>query len=114
MSFTENIKLLCKKSGITIDKLSKDVGFCNKLIYHWDNTSPKLSNVIAVADYFDVSLDELIGRRSSNTVISKDEKELLSYYSNLNEQGKIALIAAAQGFATQSIYKKCDMVEEAQ
>jgi len=115
MDLLENIRLLCKKNGISIDKLSKEAGFCSKLIYHWGETSPKLNNLLAVADYFEVSLDELIGRNidKDKKILSEDDVELLCYYNQLNEQGKMALLATAQSFTTQGIYKKSNMVEVA-
>ncbi len=43
--------------------LSKKIGISQSTISKWENgiTEPSLSNLIALSDYFDISIDELIG-----------------------------------------------------
>ncbi len=56
----ENIKNLCKKSGISIKQLETNLNFGNGTIYKWDEVSPSVANIQKVAKYFNVSLDYLI------------------------------------------------------
>lgn len=56
----ENITKLCKKKGISIAKLEKECGIGNGTIGCWDNSSPTVSKLKAVADHFGVTVDDLI------------------------------------------------------
>ncbi len=70
MNLVENIKVLCTKKGISIPKLEKILSLSNGSIYNWNKSFPSIDKVIKVADYFEVSLDELVGRniKSSSTI----------------------------------------------
>lgn len=54
------IKEFCKKNNITLAQLEKDLNFGNGTIRRWDDSLPSISKVIQVAQYFNVSVDELI------------------------------------------------------
>ena len=56
----ENINRLCKEHGISIAKLERETGISNGTIARWGISSPVISNVKSVADYFDVSVDSLL------------------------------------------------------
>lgn len=55
----ENISKLCQKNGISIFALERELGIGNGVIARWKGSSPKLSNIQRVADYFGVTLDDL-------------------------------------------------------
>lgn len=57
----ERIKELCKYKGISIAQLERDLGFANKVLFRWDSINPSVEKVKAVADYFGVSVDYLLG-----------------------------------------------------
>ena len=57
---TENIEMLCKKNGISVSGLEKTLGFGNSTISKWANSSPTAEKLIAVSDYFNVSIDYLL------------------------------------------------------
>ena len=57
-----SIKLLCKRHNITITKLEEVLGLSQGLISRWNKSDPSLSKIIDIADYFNSSLDEVIGR----------------------------------------------------
>lgn len=56
----ENIKALCKDRGITISKLEKETGLGNATVRGWEQSSPKVDKLKKVADYFGVTLDDLL------------------------------------------------------
>ena len=62
----DNIKALCKKHNITITKLEEELGMSQGLISRWTKSAPSLSRIIDIADYFNVSLDEIVGRQEIN------------------------------------------------
>ena len=56
----KNVSELCKKEGISIAKLERDLGIGNGTIGRWGKSAPTIDNIKKVADYFDVKVDELI------------------------------------------------------
>ena len=112
MELLTKIQGLCKAQGISVHKLEMELGFGNRAIYKWNSISPSIDKVIAVANYFGVSLDALTERDCKNELLTAKEKELLEAFRSMNEQGQLALLSAAEGFASTGIYKKCDMAKE--
>ena len=65
----EKIQEICDSKGITVSGLEKDLGFSNSTIRKWKNSSPSIENLKKVADYFGITVDELIsGEKESRTV----------------------------------------------
>ena len=56
----ENISRLCKERGVSIARLERETGISNGTISRWGTSSPTLANVKAVADFFEVSVDDLM------------------------------------------------------
>ena len=61
----ENIKALRKLHGKTQGELAEILGGKKSLVSNYENGSstPDVYTLIKIADYFDVSLDELVGRK---------------------------------------------------
>lgn len=55
-----NIVKLCKEHGINISQLEKDCGLGNGTVGGWRNGQPRLDRVKLVADYFGVTIDDLM------------------------------------------------------
>lgn len=53
---------------VTVAEVERKTGISNGQIRRWDTSSPKTENVQKVADYFNVSVDYLLGR-AGNTHI---------------------------------------------
>ena len=56
----EIIKKLCESNSISIFSLERKLGFGNSAISKWDNSSPTVTNLKKVADYFGVTIEELL------------------------------------------------------
>ena len=57
----DKIKQLCVANGISISRLEKELGFGNATIQGWGKgSSPTVEKLKAVADYFGVTVDELL------------------------------------------------------
>jgi len=56
----QNIRARCKAAGISISALEKATGLGNGIISRWDESSPRLENVQRVANFFGVSVDDLV------------------------------------------------------
>lgn len=55
-----NIRQICKARGLTIAELERAAGLGNGVIRKWDQASPTLRTVIAVADYLEVTVNDLL------------------------------------------------------
>ena len=58
------IRELCEKKSISIRKLESELGFSHGTIGVWDKSRPSIDRVEAVANYFGVSVDYLLGRET--------------------------------------------------
>lgn len=62
MDLYKKIKNLTAERKISIRKLEEDLKYGNGTIRRWDNVTPGVDKIQKVADYFNVSVDYLIGR----------------------------------------------------
>ena len=56
---------LCEQEGIKIAQLERKMDFGNGTIRKWDKTFPSADKLAKVADYFNVTVDYLLGREES-------------------------------------------------
>ena len=55
-----NIRALCEQRNMTIAALEREVGIGNGVIARWNDKNPRLDKAKAVADYFGVTVDDLL------------------------------------------------------
>lgn len=70
MSICERIKSLCDEQGLSIYRVEKDCGFGNGSLMKWETSSPKVENLVKIANYFEVSVDYLLGISNERGFIS--------------------------------------------
>lgn len=64
INFYNNLEKLLEKSTTTKAKFYKELKFSTDLLTRWKNGAvPYLSNIILIADYFNVEIEELLGRK---------------------------------------------------
>ena len=56
----DNIMKLCKEKGVSIARLEREIGIGNGTVARWGTSSPTVDNVRKVADYFGVTVDNLL------------------------------------------------------
>ena len=56
----DNIRALCEKRGITIQRLEQETNIGNGVVARWGTRSPRVENLKKVADYLSVTVDELL------------------------------------------------------
>ena len=63
--FSENLLRLRQENNVSQQKLAIAIGVTQQCVSDWekDKIEPTLTNLCALADYFDVSLDWLVGRK---------------------------------------------------
>lgn len=64
ITFADNLKLFMKQSKINQVRLSKETGIAQSAISNWlsGKKEPSITSLWLLADYFNCSVDELIGR----------------------------------------------------
>ena len=73
------IQKLCANENITITELERRLGFSVSSIRKWDKGDPSLGKAVAIADYFNVSLDYLAGRSKVKSTVENvlSDKEMI-------------------------------------
>lgn len=63
----KQIKLLCKENKIAIANMLSDCGVSKSFIYDLEkrDKSPSADKLVKIADYFDCSVDYILGRTNS-------------------------------------------------
>jgi transcriptional regulator with XRE-family HTH domain len=74
MTVFERIKELAKSQKVSLSKVAIDLGFSENLFYRWKTTEPKARDLEKVANYFDVSVDYLLGRTEKKKILRLDGK----------------------------------------
>lgn len=72
MNLYEIVRSLCQEKGITIAALERTLDFGNGTIRKWGATIPSGDRLSKVADYFNVSVDFLLGRENRSREESLD------------------------------------------
>lgn len=70
MNFSERLKLLRNQNNILQTELAEAIGISDRMIQMYEAGSkfPVLPKAIAIAEYFDVSIDYLVGRTDNPEV----------------------------------------------
>jgi transcriptional regulator with XRE-family HTH domain len=68
MDFAQNLCYLMENKKVSAYKISKDTGISDTLVGYWRRGErlPGAANLLIIADYFDVSVDFLLGRAESS------------------------------------------------
>lgn len=57
----QSIRNLCKSNNISISQLENELNFGAGLVSRWVKSSPSIDKIADIADYFHVSLNEVVG-----------------------------------------------------
>lgn len=111
----ENIRMLCKQRKVSISKLESDLFLSPGLISRWNKSIPALDKIMTIAEYFGVSIDDLVGRPECNlnhtniecllvllynrSMVAEIDWEILNFQ---NPPEELAQIAPTELFETSS------------
>lgn len=64
LKIADNIRFFRKANNLTQEELSKQLGGSKNLVSNYENgiSTPDISTLVKLADIFDITLDELVGR----------------------------------------------------
>ena len=77
MNTYEIIKELAKEKKLSIRQLEMDFGYSNGYLSKWKSNTPNADELSRLADYFNVSVDYLLGRKEKSQYTSKDLDEMI-------------------------------------
>ena len=64
MNLKERIQTLCKSKNISMNKVENDLGFAKGYISKLGKSTPNISKMQKIADYFNVTVDYLLGNET--------------------------------------------------
>ncbi len=103
MKLGANIRTLRTKKGITQKELSEALGFSCQNVSKWetDQGMPDVPTLLALANYFNVSLDLLTGNAPTeetfSLAVSVNEIGISSVYTDFAVEGKAAPLSSTPG-----------------
>lgn len=67
--------------------------------YELETSEPTIDTLCKLADYYNVSLDYLVGREHANefSYLSEQEKIIIATFRKMNNENKLRYIAEGQG-----------------
>ena len=103
MNLGSKIQELRKQKNLTQEELAAELGVTAAAVSKWENnyTMPDIFMLCAIADFFTVTTDELLGR-------TKEFKYTVIAAENLDLGNKVAEIAKSYGVVSRGIYTDYD------
>lgn len=107
----KNLKLLRQKKGLSQQQLAEIIGVSQQSVYKYEkqNVEPELSVLISMADFFETSVDYLIGHSEVNHKIEKiqpfelnaEEARLIKDYQKLTKSEKESIQLIIKNYLTK-------------
>lgn len=104
-----NLQSLRKERNLTLDQLAKAIGTSKQVLSRYEHnlTEASYDMLITLSDFFDVSIDYLLGHstyfypdRISET--NEEERELLDLFRRMDKVQKLRFTAFGQGILSTS------------
>lgn len=99
----ETIKDLCKRNGTSINELEKTLGFSRGSLCKIDTTSPSLSKIVSISEYFNVNINYIVYgenfERPDEDEYDEEIIEMAEYFMKYNKEQKKALLNLMRSFA---------------
>ena len=91
LSLAENIRTLRKQRALTQERLAEVLGVTTGAVYKWETglSTPELPMIVEMADFFDVSVDALLGYEMKDNRLSAAVSRL-DEYCRTREPGALA------------------------
>lgn len=85
MTTFDRLKNLCDEQKISIVELEEKLGFGKNSLYGWKKKVPNGANLEKVADFFNISVDYLLGRTDKKRYYDLTDKDELSIQRELKK-----------------------------
>jgi len=89
-SFTDRLKQLREESHLTQIELAKKLRMSNGAIGNYESGArhPRQEDMEAIADFFNVSIDYLVGRSDKKPELSLEEKWIVELYRKADQHDR--------------------------
>jgi transcriptional regulator with XRE-family HTH domain len=89
MKLAENIRAHRKARGLTQEQLAEVLGVTVGAVYKWEAklSTPELPLIVEMADFFDCSVDALLGYEMKDNRLDATEARIWRYHSEKNREG---------------------------
>lgn len=107
--FYDNFLALCKQKGEKPTPLLKKLDLSPGNLSKWQNGASVNSDILQkLSVHFGVSIDKLVNG-TDDILATDDEKELLSYYNELDARDKRSVLGKAEGLAEVARRRKAEL-----
>ncbi len=88
LSLAENIRSFRKERKLTQEQLAEVLGVTTGAVYKWESglSVPELNLIVEMADFFDTSVDVLLGYKMKDNRIEAVELRFFEYIKEKNEE----------------------------
>lgn len=113
---SNRLKELRRSAGVTQKELAAALGVAQPTLSGWENDRFQIDydSLIKIADYFNTSIDYLLGRDTESSlsrsdivtekpVVRSDDEKLLGVYHSLDDQSKTQLMSVAYMLAANNL-----------
>jgi len=111
----EIIKMLCDEKGITGYRLCSDLGISKSTLTDLKMGRKKTVNASTaskIANYFDVSVDYLLGKSDNRKPLVNNDEELTSYLEELKNRPELKMLfLLAKGASRKDVEKAVKVIE---
>ena len=112
MTFSENLNRICKEQNRTVTSVLKEMGVSTSKVTMWNNGAlPKQEMLVRLAKELHCSVmdffqDETDIERSSGTLLSEDEQEIIRMFRGLSNKERHKFMAQAYSYEESMLRKK--------
>ena len=113
METINRIFKLINSKGMSVNSFAVDCKINTMLFSHWKKgrQKPSIDALIKIADYFNVSIDYLVGRESAKQTIQNtninnqndDLKQFIQLWEQMDEFQKASVMGYAQGLISKDL-----------
>lgn len=98
MSFGRNLERIRKDKKVSQTTLAQELGLTQQMIssYEKNVSSPNIETLIKIADYFNISIDTLVGHKTSGAESVSPNSRFLKYFEALNDPDREKCITIAR------------------
>lgn len=93
----ERIKELAKKQGLSLNALEEKLGYSRNTLYSLKKQKASTERMQEIADYFNVSLDYLLGRTDNPRIASDEQND--PAVDNLTQQAIVMFRKETEGLS---------------
>ncbi|QPQ31015.1 helix-turn-helix domain-containing protein [Lysinibacillus sp. JNUCC 51] len=81
----ERVKKLAEERGENLKSVAQKLGFSENAFYKWKTQSPKSETLEKTADYFNVSIDYLLGRTDQKDILKNSDIQTIAAHHDGEE-----------------------------